>query len=78
MENIPVRIITKEEATNQGLRGRGMPFIIIATGKIEETKAEKIELHELKTGARHILFEKGKTNKNINLEKILKDANKIK
>ena len=56
-----IKIITKEQAVRLGLTGSGgMEFGLIATGKIGEKKAEKVEIVNIKTGEKKVLFDKGK------------------
>lgn len=66
---IPVKIITKEEAIKLNLSsspsiikmgGGSMNVALVAMGKVGNDKAEKIEIINIKTGERKILFDKGK------------------
>lgn len=66
---IPVKIITKEEAIKLNLSrpssiiktgGGSMNVGLMATGKVGNNKAEKIEIINLKTGEKKVLFDKGK------------------
>ena len=60
---IPVKIITKEQAQKLGLSNPGggaMKVALVATGKVGNNKAEKIEIINIKTGEKQVLFDKGK------------------
>jgi len=61
---IPVKIITKKKAQELGLSntngGGSMNVALIATGKIGNSIAEKIEIINIKTGEKYVLFDKGK------------------
>lgn len=77
---IPIKIITEKQAKILGLTtgfikdvGAGSINIgISATGKIGNNKAEKIEIINLKTGEKHILFDKGKKNIFKGFKKVVK------
>ena len=71
---IPVKIITKEQAfeleleiakvTPVARNGSGNAnIVLVATGKVGNPKAEKIEIVDIKTGEKHVLFDKGKSFK---------------
>lgn len=65
---IKAKIFFPEQAKKLGLPvssfvgGMGeTTFIISASGQIGKTEAEKVSVHNTKTGEEHVLFEKGKT-----------------
>lgn len=70
---IPVKIITTEEARKFGLSkpsgGGEMEVILVASGKIGNNKAEKIEIINRKTNEKQVLFDKGRGFKFKNFDK---------
>lgn len=68
---IPVKIITKEKAIKLGLihpsstvktGGASINVVLTAIGKIGKKEADKIEIINIKTGEKKVLFDKGKKN----------------
>jgi hypothetical protein len=55
MKNIPIKVITKEQADKMGLRGKPQIFVIGATGK-KGKPAHTITIHNLETGEKQFLL----------------------